>query len=67
MKKIFITVIFAMIPFIASYAQDVVGKWKLEDGSAIGYRLIRRAKGYNTGPDLVDTENNSFYINISCK
>ena len=35
MKKIFITVIFAMIPFIASYAQDVVGKWKLEDGTAI--------------------------------
>lgn len=34
---------------------------KFEDGSTIWYRLIMKAKGYNTGPDLVDTENNSFY------
>ncbi len=34
---------------------------KFEDGSTIGYRLIRRAKGYNTGPDLVDTDENSFF------
>jgi len=34
---------------------------KFEDGSTIGYRLIMKAKGYNTGPDLVDTEGNSFF------
>ena len=31
------------------------------DGSAIGYTLIKKSKGYNTGPDLVDTEGNSFF------
>ena len=46
MKKIFITVIFAMIPFIASYAQDVVGKWKLEDGSAI-VEVYREEDSFN--------------------
>ena len=34
---------------------------QFEDGSTIGYRLIRKSKGYNTGPDLVDTEGNSFF------
>ena len=34
---------------------------KFEDGSAIGYTLIRKSKGYNSGPDLVDTEGNSFF------
>jgi hypothetical protein len=34
---------------------------KFEDGSTIGYRLIQRTTGYNTGPDLVDTEENSFF------
>ena len=31
------------------------------DGSSIGYRLIRKEFGYNTGPDLVDTAGNSFF------
>ena len=31
------------------------------DGSAIGYTLIRKSKGYNSGPDLIDTEGNSFF------
>lgn len=31
------------------------------DGSTIGYTLIRKEKGYNTGPDLVDTAGNSFF------
>ena len=31
------------------------------DGSSIGYRLVRKSKGYNTGPDLVDAEGNSFF------
>ena len=35
MKKIFISMIFMLMPFVAAFAQDVVGKWKLEDGSAI--------------------------------
>ena len=34
---------------------------KFENGSAIQYRLIKKSKGYNTGPDLVDTEGNSFF------
>ena len=35
MKKIFISMIFMLIPIAAVFAQDVVGKWKLEDGTAI--------------------------------
>lgn len=35
MRRIFISAILALMPFAASFAQDVVGKWKLEDGSAI--------------------------------
>ena len=34
---------------------------KFADGSTITYRLIKREKGYNTGPDLVDTAGNSFF------
>lgn len=34
---------------------------QFEDGSNIGYTLIRKEKGYNTGPDLVDTAGNSFF------
>ncbi len=34
---------------------------KFGDGSTIGYRLIQKSKGYNTGPDLVDTEGYSFF------
>lgn len=35
MKKIFIGMILMLAPVVASLAQDVVGKWKLEDGTAI--------------------------------
>lgn len=35
MKKIFISMIFMLAPLAATFAQDVVGKWKLEDGTAI--------------------------------
>jgi uncharacterized protein (DUF2147 family) len=35
MKKIIFSIIFMMMPFAAALAQDVVGKWKLEDGTAI--------------------------------
>lgn len=35
MKKIILSFILAAFPFAASLAQDVTGKWKLEDGTAI--------------------------------
>ena len=35
MKKIFLCMIFMLAPLAAAFAQDVIGKWKLEDGSAI--------------------------------
>ena len=35
MKRIFISMIFMLAPLAAAFAQDVVGKWKLEDGTAI--------------------------------
>lgn len=35
MKKIILTAILMAAPFMAAFAQDVIGKWKLEDGTAI--------------------------------
>ncbi len=35
MKKIIFSIICMMIPTFAALAQDVIGKWKLEDGTAI--------------------------------
>ena len=35
MKKIILTVISVMLTASAAFAQDVIGKWKLENGSAI--------------------------------
>lgn len=35
MKKIILSFILVAFPFAASFAQDVTGKWKLEDGTAI--------------------------------
>ena len=35
MKRFFISMIFMLAPLATVFAQDVVGKWKLEDGSAI--------------------------------
>ena len=34
---------------------------KLSDGSIKTYKLIKKSKGKNTGPDLVDTNGNSFF------
>lgn len=34
---------------------------KLNDGTVQTYRMIYKSKGYNTGPDLIDINNNSFY------
>ena len=35
MKKIIISMVTMLAPLAAAFAQDVVGKWKLDDGSAI--------------------------------
>ena len=35
MKRFFISMILMLAPIAAAFAQDVVGKWKLDDGSAI--------------------------------
>ena len=35
MRRILISAILALMPLAAAFGQDVVGKWKLEDGSAI--------------------------------
>jgi uncharacterized protein (DUF2147 family) len=35
MKKIILTVIGVMLAASAAFAQDVIGKWKLENGSAV--------------------------------
>ena len=35
MKKFILTIILMAAPFAAAFAQDVIGKWKLEDGTAI--------------------------------
>ena len=35
MKRIIFSTILMLMPFAAAVAQDVIGKWKLEDGTAI--------------------------------
>ena len=35
MRKLFVSMMFVLAPLCAALAQDVVGKWKLEDGLAI--------------------------------
>ena len=35
MKKIFMCMLLALVPVVAAMAQDVIGKWKLGDGSAV--------------------------------
>ena len=35
MKKIILSIIALALPLSAAFAQDVLGKWKLEDGTAI--------------------------------
>jgi len=34
---------------------------KFKDGSIIRYRMIKKSRGVNTGPDLVDNNGNSFF------
>ena len=35
MKKFILTLAMLVMPLAAAFAQDVIGKWKLEDGTAI--------------------------------
>ena len=46
MKKFFVCMTFVLAPLCAALAQDVVGKWKLEDGSAI-VEVYRQGEVYN--------------------
>ena len=46
---------------LTSLTEGTTSYIQFEDGSTIGYRLIKKSEGYNTGPDLVDTEGNSFF------
>lgn len=68
MKKIIFSIIFMMMPMAAAFAQDVIGKWKLEDGTAI-VEVYKQGDAYNgkivwlnnpNGPDgkpAVDSNN----------
>lgn len=46
MKKIIISMILLAMPFAAAFAQDVIGKWKLEDGTAI-VEVYKSGDAYN--------------------
>ena len=46
MKKILIGMILMLAPLTAAFAQDVVGKWKLDDGSAI-VEVYKQGNAYN--------------------
>jgi uncharacterized protein (DUF2147 family) len=46
MKKIIFSMIFMLAPLAAAFAQDVVGKWKLEDGTAI-VEVYKSGDAYN--------------------
>ena len=46
MKKIFISMIFMLAPLAAALAQDVIGNWKLEDGTAI-VEVYKQGDVYN--------------------
>ncbi|MBO5418708.1 MAG: DUF2147 domain-containing protein [Bacteroidales bacterium] len=68
MRKTILSMLFMVLPIVAAMAQDVVGKWKLDDGSAI-VEVYRQGDSYNgkivwlknpTEPDgtpAVDTNN----------
>ena len=46
MKKIVLTVIGVMLAASAAFAQDVIGKWKLDDGTAI-VEVYKSGDAYN--------------------
>ena len=46
MKKFIIGIAMMLIPFVSAFAQDVVGKWKLENGTAI-VEIYKSGNVYN--------------------
>ena len=46
MKKFILTITLMAVPFMAALAQDVIGKWKLDDGSAI-VEVYKSGDAYN--------------------
>ena len=46
MKKIVLTIISVMLAASAAFAQDVIGKWKLDDGTAI-VEVYKNGDAYN--------------------
>jgi uncharacterized protein (DUF2147 family) len=46
MKKLILTLAMLVMPLAAALAQDVTGKWKLEDGTAI-VEVYRQGEVYN--------------------
>ena len=46
MKKLFISMMFVLAPLCAMMAQDVVGQWKLDNGTAI-VEVYRQGDVYN--------------------
>ena len=46
MKKIILTLAMLAMPLAAAFAQDVIGKWKLDDGSAI-VEVYKNGDAYN--------------------
>lgn len=46
MKKIILTLAMLIMPMAAAFAQEVIGKWKLDDGSAI-VEVYRNGDSYN--------------------
>ena len=68
MKKLILTLTMLAMPLAAAFAQDVIGKWKLEDGTAI-VEVYKQGDVYNgkivwlqnpteaDGSPAVDSEN----------
>ena len=46
MKKFILTLAMLVMPLAAAFAQDVIGKWKLEDGTAI-VEVYKQGDVYN--------------------
>ena len=46
---------------LANLSEGTTSYIKFENGNTIRYKLIKKSRGYNTGPDLIDTNGNSFF------
>ena len=46
---------------LTSLNQGATSYIKFKDGAIVRYRLIKKSRGVNTGPDLKDTNGNSFF------